>query len=464
MNKGNKSEASSLSKRVRRYAKVSKTVASVGARMAGQRLRSKEDRQKRAEILRLAMGGLKGPIMKIAQLLASIPDILPKEYAAELAQLQADAPSMGWAFVKRRMATELGPDWEKKFKSFGHEAAHAASLGQVHRAVGLDGRKLACKLQYPDMASVVEADLRQLKIILALFEKFDRTVSTFGAYQEIAERMREELDYAREAKHIKLYADLLENAVNARVPEVIDKLSTDRLLTMTWLEGERLAQVADTRPKKDRNAIAMNMFNAWYVPFYYYGIIHGDPHLGNYTVRKDNGINLLDFGCVRIFKPQLVQGVIDLYHALLQDDHDLAVEAYKTWGFANPSKKLVEVLNIWARFIYAPMLEDKPRLIEETNSTAYGRETALKVHGELKKLGTVNIPREFVFVDRASIGLGAVFLRLRAEINWHKLFNNLIEGFEPEGVARRQRKLLKKHGLSGGCPLFASHVLVNDAE
>ncbi len=444
-----KTEKNTLPKRVRRYAKVSRAAVGVGVRMAGQRLAFNKDRQKRAEMLRLAMGGLKGPIMKIAQLLASIPDILPKEYAVELAQLQADAPSMGWAFVKRRMATELGPNWEKKFKSFEHTAAHAASLGQVHRAVGLDGRRLACKLQYPDMASVVEADLRQLKLILTIFEKIDRTVSTSGVHQEIADRMREELDFAREAKHIKLYRDMLKDVSDVRVPEVIDKLSTDRLLTMTWLEGERLAHVADTRPKKDRNAIAMNMFNAWYAPFYNYGVIHGDPHLGNYTVRQDNSINLMDFGCIRIFKPQLVQGVINLYYALMRNDHELAVEAYKGWGFKNPSKKLIEILNIWARFIYAPLLEDKTRVIEETHTTLYGRETAFKIHKELKKIGAVTVPREFVFVDRASIGLGAVFLRLKAEINWHNLFNNLIEDFDPEEMGRRQRNLLKKHGLSG---------------
>src|SRR5271170_6591863 len=130
-------ERSSLRKRVKRYAKVSTAMAGFGARQVGKRyLGLAIDRQKQAERLRGALGGLKGPLMKVAQLVSTIPDIVPKEYAAELAQLQADAPSMGWVFVKRRMAAELGPDWEKKFRKFEHEASAAASLGQVHKAIG----------------------------------------------------------------------------------------------------------------------------------------------------------------------------------------------------------------------------------------------------------------------------------------------------------------------------------------
>jgi len=441
-------ERSTLRKRVKRYAKVSTAMAGFGARAAGKRyLGISVDRQKQAERLRLALGGLKGPLMKVAQLLSTIPDVVPKEYAAELAQLQADAPSMGWAFVKRRMAAELGADWESKFRSFEHEASAAASLGQVHRAVGPDGRKLACKLQYPDMSSVVEADLRQLKMVMAVFERYDRAVSTKKVHEEISDRLHEELDYAREAKHIALYRQMVDNVKGVHVPEVIKPLSTGRLLTMTWLQGERIAALAGKKPQKDRNAIAVNMFRAWYTPFYYYGVIHGDPHLGNYTVREDNSLNLLDFGCIRVFKPALVQGVITLYEALRKKDRDMAAEAYKAWGFKNPSKDLVDTLNIWAQFIYAPLLEDKTRPIDETNTGLYGRETANKVHRELRKLGGVEVPREFVFMDRAAIGLGSVFLRLGAEINWYRMFHEMIKEFDVDGLAKRQVTALKKTGL-----------------
>ncbi len=441
-------ERSTLRKRVKRYAKVSTAMAGFGARAAGKRYLGLDiSRQKQAERLRLALGGLKGPLMKVAQLLSTIPDLVPKEYAAELAQLQADAPSMGWAFVKRRMAAELGPDWEKKFRSFEHEASAAASLGQVHKAVGPDGRMLACKLQYPDMESAVEADLRQLKLMLAIFERTDRAVSTKKVHEEIAARLHEELDYEREARHMKLYRLMLKDKETVHVPDAIEKLSTKRLLTMTWLEGERIAALAENKPLKERNAIAMNMFDAWYTPFYSYGVIHGDPHLGNYTARKDGSLNLLDFGCIRIFRPELVQGVITLYEALRTNNREMAAEAYKEWGFKNPSKALVETLNIWAQFIYAPLLEDKTRAIDETNTGLYGRETANKVHNELRKLGGVTVPREFVFMDRAAVGLGSVFLRLGAEINWYRMFHELIRDFDVKELEKRQAKALKSCDL-----------------
>ncbi len=424
-------------------------MAGFGARAAGQKLLGlKADRKKQAERLRLALGGLKGPLMKVAQILSSIPDVVPKEYAVELAQLQADAPPMGWPFVRRRMTAELGPDWESKFKSFEHEACAAASLGQVHKAVGHDGHLLACKLQYPDMISAVEADLRQLKMMMAVFEHYDRAVSTREVQKEVADRLHEELDYVREARHMRLYALMHEHTKNVFIPEPVEALSTDRLLTMRWLEGKRLGRIAETRPIEDRNQVAVNMFNAWYTPFYDYGVIHGDPHMGNYTVRKDNGINLLDFGCVRVFPVHLVKGVLMLYEALRREREDEAVEAYRIWGFSKPSKKLVETLNIWARFIYAPLLEDKTRPIDETNTGLYGRETANRVHAELRKIGGVSVPREFVFMDRAAVGLGSVFLKLDAKINWYRTFQEVIKDFDAGALEKRQKKALKASGLA----------------
>src|SRR3546814_13378633 len=115
------------------------------------------------------------------------------------------------------------------------------------------------------------------------------------------------------------------------------------------------------------------MFRAWYVPFYGYGVIHGDPHLGNYSVRPDGTVNLLDFGCIRVFRPQFVQGVIDLYKALSEDDEALAVHAYETWGFSNLSKELIAVLNQWAGYLYGPVLENRARIIAaEGSGIEYG--------------------------------------------------------------------------------------------
>jgi predicted unusual protein kinase regulating ubiquinone biosynthesis (AarF/ABC1/UbiB family) len=443
------SEDDNLTGRVRRYARVGAAVGGLAARLAGQRyLGMKVDRDRHAAELATALGGLKGPLMKVAQILSTIPDALPKEYVAELAQLQADAPPMGWPFVKRRMASELGPNWQKRFDKFEHEAAAAASLGQVHRATSHEGGQLACKLQYPDMQSAVEADLKQLRLIFSIYERYDRAIVTKEIHAEIAARLREELDYRLEAKHMGLYGDMLAKEKHVEVPVPVGALSTGRLLTMNWLDGTPLLTFIKAHGEMEmRNRIAYNMFRAWYVPFYFYGIIHGDPHLGNYTLKRDGSVNLLDFGCIRIFGASFVQGVIDLYHALLREDRALAVHAYESWGFTNLNNETIDVLNRWAGFVYGPLMEDRTRRIQEKASGVYGREVAESVHADLRRLGPVRPPREFVFMDRAAIGLGSVFLHLGAEINWHRLFRELIEGFDVKELDRRQKKLLKKFDL-----------------
>lgn len=443
------SEDNSLPGRVRRYARVGTAVGGLAARMAGARYLGWElDRGRHAAELKAALGGLKGPLMKVAQIMATIPDALPKEYVQELAQLQANAPSMGWAFVRRRMAAELGPDWQTRFASFEHGAAAAASLGQVHKALAHDGRLLACKLQYPDMQSAVEADLQQLRLIFGIYERYDRAIATREIHKEIAARLREELDYGLEARHMALYGAMLGGERQVHVPEVLPELSTKRLLTMTWLDGRPLLDyIAKYENLEDRNRVALNMFRAWYVPFYSYGVIHGDPHLGNYTVRPDGSVNLLDFGCIRVFHAKFVQGVIDLYHALLRGDQALAVHAYESWGFKGLNKEVIAVLNRWAEFVYGPLMEDRDRRIQESHSGVYGREVAEGVHAELRRLGPVTPPREFVFMDRAAIGLGSVFLHLKAEINWYRLFHDLIEDFDVKALAKRQAKALKSAGV-----------------
>lgn len=440
-------ETDSLGGRVRRYARVGTSMGGLAARYAGERiLGRRSDSNGYAADLASALGGLKGPVMKAAQILATVPDLLPPEYTTELRQLQTDAPSMGWAFVKRRMASELGADWRERFAEFEHVAAAAASLGQVHRATGHDGRALACKLQYPDMASAVEADLKQLKLALSIFRRYDKVIDPTEVHAELAVRLREELDYRREAANMALFADMLAPVDAVHVPAPVADLSTDRLLTMDWLDGVRLLDVREGS-LEDRNRVAEAMFRGWYIPLYHYGVLHGDPHLGNYSVRPDHGVNLLDFGCIRVFPPSFVGAVIDLYRALRDGDEDLAVHAYETWGFVNLDREVIRILNQWAAFLYEPLMEDKARRIQDHGSPAYGAGIAAKVHRELREAGGVKPPREFVLMDRAAIGLGSVFLHLKAELNWHRLFHELTDGFDTAAVAARQKRALDRAGV-----------------
>jgi predicted unusual protein kinase regulating ubiquinone biosynthesis (AarF/ABC1/UbiB family) len=447
-------EQNRFSARAARYARVGANIGGIAARFAGARLFGLDlDRDRNAAELAVALGGLKGPIMNVAQLLSTIPDALPPEYAAELAKLQSQAPPMGWAFVKRRMSAELGADWQAKFAQFEHHPAAAASLGQVHRARAHDDTELACKLQYPDMQSAVEADLQQLGILFAIHRRMDPAIDTTEIAQEIGARIREELDYRREAKHVMLYRAMLARNELIRVPRPWPELSTGRLLTLDWLAGKRMLE-----HKEDtlavRNRLATAMFSAWWFPFSRFGVIHGDPHLGNYSVferdGEGGGINLLDYGCIRIFPPKFVGGVVDLYNGLRNGDEALVVHAYETWGFRRLTRELIDILNIWARFIYGPLLEDRVRsLADGVKPAEYGRREAFRVHRALKEKGPVTVPREFVFMDRAAIGLGGVFLHLRAELNFYRLFNEAIEDFSITQVTERQAQALKAAGLAG---------------
>lgn len=444
-------EANRFSARAARYARVGANVGGVAARMAGQKLFGGGTDISNAASLTAALGGLKGPIMKVAQLMATVPDLVPPEYAAELQKLQSAAPPMGAAFVTRRMVSELGPDWRSRFGSFDLKPAAAASLGQVHRATAPDGASLACKLQYPDMQSAVEADLKQLQLVFAVQRRMSSIIDTREIQTEIGDRLREELDYEHEAKNAALYRGVLASVPEVRVPAVRSDLSTRRLLTLDWLEGDNILTFKGASVEV-RNRLAVAMFKAWWHPVAQIGVIHGDPHLGNYSVFSEGGepagINLMDYGCIRVFPPRFLSGVVDLYYGLLHGERDRVVHAYETWGFRQLSSELIDILSIWARFIYGPLLEDRVRTIADgVKPGEYGRREAFSVHQALRDKGPVTVPREFVFMDRAAIGLGSVFLHLNAELNFHRMFQQEIEHFEIGALSRRQADALSAAGL-----------------
>ena len=446
----NDAERDRLSGRVARFARVGAGLSSAAATFGANALFAGGDPAARnAKALKETLGRLKGPLMKVAQLMATIPDLLPPEFAAELAELQTNAPAMGPAFVRRRMAAELGPDWRSRYAQFDNVPAAAASLGQVHRATAHDGRPLAVKLQYPDMQSAVESDLGQLRAMLSLGRQMFTAIDTREAAEEIGERIREELDYDREARAMRLYAAFFAARDDIRIPVPDPELSTARLLTMDWLDGRGLLSFKGA-DQETRNRLARILFEGWWSPLTHLGVIHGDPHLGNYSFAEAGGtLNLLDFGCVRIFPPVFVGGVVKLYRAIVAGDRAGEVAAYEAWGFKGLSQDLADVLGIWARFIYGPLLDDRVRSVADGVAPGdYGRREAFRVKKALEEKGPVTIPREFVFMDRAAIGLGSAFLHLGAEHNWRRLFEASLEGFSEAALAARQASALAGIGLS----------------
>ena len=450
-------EANRLSARASRYARLGVNAGALAARVGVNRLTG-GGRDANAKALAAALGRMKGPMMKVAQLLTTIPEALPTDYANELMRLQSQAPPMGAAFVRRRMQAELGANWRERLSEFDLKPAAAASLGQVHKARSLEGEQLACKLQYPEMASAVETDLSQLDFLFSLHRRMGAAIDTREIAREIRERVREELDYEREAKVARLYALMLADRRFVRVPRVLGGLSTRRLLTLQWLDGERLVAF-EQASQEARNAIAVGLFEAWWRPFVRYGVIHGDPHLGNYTVvaagegegRRVEGINLFDYGCVRMFPSRFVLGVVELYRALKANDDAHVAEAYALWGFPKLTRGAFDALTIWARFICGPILDDRVRTTADGVKPAeYGRKEIGAVMRGLRAEGGggLVVPREFVFLDRATIGLGGAFLRLGARLNYHRMFEETIVGFDADAVGKRQAEALKAVGLA----------------
>ena len=217
---------------------------------------------------------------------------------------------------------------------------------------------------------------------------------------------------------------------------------------MTWLEGRPLMRRLEEKPpQEERNQTAEALFRAWYVPFYRYGVIHGDPHLGNYQVKPDASVNLLDFGSIRVFGAKFVRGVIDLFEAVRDHNDEQSHHAYESWGFVDLTREKMDVLNEWAQFLYEPLMQDRVRRISENDDPQFGRAVAERVHAGLRRTGGVKPPREFMLMDRSAIGLGGVFMRLGAELNWARLFQELIADFSSEALAARQAAALAEAGV-----------------
>ena len=237
------------------------------------------------------------------------------------------------------------------------------------------------------------------------------------------------------------------------VPVPLPELSTHRLLTMTWLDGRPLMQrLAEDPPQEERNKIAEALFRAWYVPFYRYGVIHGDPHLGNYQVRPDGSVNLLDFGAIRVFGARFVAGVIELFEAVRDHDDDKAHHAYETWGFTDLSREKMDVLNMWARFLYEPFTQDRVRRIQETDDPHIwprsGRTCACRAEAYRRGDASARIRADGPVGDRSGRCVPAVEGRIELEPPVQRL----------DGRVRRSRRGRTSVGGVGGSGCAAGAV------
>ena len=259
-----------------------------------------------AEKLVATLGEMKGLAMKVGQMIAMDPDQLPPEVRSIVARLQNQAPPMPYETVREVIGRELGGFPEEKYASFDEKPLASASLGQVHRATTQDGREVAVKVQYPDIAKAMLADLDNLGSMVSVVTRGVGMLEGRAYFEELRGELLKELDYLEEAARAREFAVAARVAPDLKVPYVIEGLTAQKVLTLELLPGETLkdvlARVSEV-PNAERFRIAKLLIRAIWVPFLSSGMIHADPHPGNFIIQPDGRLGVLDFGSVKQLSP-----------------------------------------------------------------------------------------------------------------------------------------------------------------
>jgi predicted unusual protein kinase regulating ubiquinone biosynthesis (AarF/ABC1/UbiB family) len=435
--------------RVRRSAKLGSIVGVQGARYAGTKAtnvaRSEEESREKLEQRHLetamkmvgALGQMKGAAMKLGQFASFIDtEFLPEEYSEiyqeQLAKLRTDAPSMPWDKVVRVLEEEYeGEPISELFADFEEEAFAAASIGQVHRAELLDGRRVAVKIQYPGIAEALDADLRNMGTIVRLARALAPGLDAKAIAHEIRERMMEELDYEYEAQNQRSFARAYRDHPFIYVPEVITRLSRRRVLVTELVEGIGFEEIKKL-PQDERSRFGEIVFRGSFGSIYHLQHFNADPHPGNYILLADGRVAFLDFGMTKkLDREQIVleQRVVD---AAIHADPEALRAALHELGFVkNPSKLDAERLMEHLMSISSWFLEDREieisarrvmKIIESTNDPR-------SEYYDLMRRESV--PAEELMGRRMEVGVVAVLGQLRAKRNWHRIMREWVYADEP---------------------------------
>src|SRR5215470_20010595 len=279
-----------------------RTLLGIGKRVGGRsaELVAHEIQQRTADQIFRVLGELKGGAMKLGQALsifeAAMPPELAEPYRATLTKLQESAPPLPAGSVHRVLAADLGEDWRSQFISFDDRPAAAASIGQVHRAVWKDGTRVAVKIQYPGAGKALISDFNQLSRIGRLFSVLMPGLDVKPLLSELRERISEELDYRMEAASQQAFADAYADDPDFAVPNVL--LATDRVLVSEWMDGTPLSAIIASGSKEDRDRAGILLVRFLFSGPARAGLLHADPHPGNFRLLADGRLGVLDFGAV----------------------------------------------------------------------------------------------------------------------------------------------------------------------
>jgi predicted unusual protein kinase regulating ubiquinone biosynthesis (AarF/ABC1/UbiB family) len=435
--------------RMRRSAKLGSIVGMQGARYAGTKAtnvaRSEEESRERLEQRHLetamkmvgALGQMKGAAMKLGQFASFIDtEFIPEEYREiyqeQLAKLRTDAPAMPWEKVEKVLEEEYeGEPLSEFFADFEPEAFAAASIGQVHRAELLDGRKVAVKIQYPGIAEALDADLRNAGTLVRLARALAPGLDAKAIAAELRERVMEELDYEYEAQNQRSFSRAYRDHPFIYVPDVITRLSRRRVLVTELVEGLGFEQIKEL-PYEERSRFGEIVFRGSFGSIYHLRHFNADPHPGNYILMADGRVAFLDFGMTKkLSHAQIVleQRVVD---AAFHDDPEAFRSALHEVGFIkNPSKLDAERLMEHMMAVSGWFVEDREieisakrvmKIIESTNDPR-------SEYYDLMRRESV--PADELMGRRMEIGVVAVLGQLRAKRNWHRIMREWIYADPP---------------------------------
>jgi predicted unusual protein kinase regulating ubiquinone biosynthesis (AarF/ABC1/UbiB family) len=371
---------------------------------------------------------LRGAFMKLIQMLSMREDLLPGDAIDILKATQSSVPPMDYKLIARQFHREFSKSPEQLFASFEREAFAAASLGQVHRARLKSGEEVAVKIQYPGVDATVEQDLGNLKLLLRALQAIAgdimrQKIDTKTIYEELQVRLREELDYVTEARNINEFRKLLGGDDEIMIPRVIAPLSSRRVLTMTYLDGYRLADVFGTATDlKLRAWVARKYYRLVWAQILEFGLLHTDPQPGNYLVTYHPKLGILDFGSVRRFSEHVRRTSLELAQSIIKrDDRGIGAALVKL-GYLDQNQNpapMVEIIYI----LFEPVITDRGYHPNEYDAVA--KAAAVSEIAFANKL--YKSPRHSIFLLRALIGLDGIMKNLGVKLNYCALFRECVK-------------------------------------
>ncbi len=400
----------------------------LGARLrrlfASRAHRARIDSARRAaDARRIAetMGHMKGALMKLGQMISFISDDIPEEYRAALASLQAAAPPMDFALLRDVAEHELGRPLERAFARFDDRPLASASIGQVHRAQLPTGEEVVVKIQYPGVAEAIRGDLDNFDLLYRMGAMAFPGLDPRPVVAEVRARVLEELDYRQEARNQRLFGAFFDGHPFIRVPRVVEAYSTARLLTSEYVPARRFSDVlADGQPARDRWGEIIYRFVTASV--HRFGVFNGDPHPGNYLFDGDGRVVFLDFGCVKYFPAEMLRDWQALVLAYLAGDRAQFRALLVKLGFIAADAAVTDdALAEFFGYFYAPFAEDRPfTFTREYNARSL--RIVFRPEGQLVPLSkAINLPPDFVVVNRFQWGVYSVLAQLGATANFHRI-------------------------------------------